>query len=103
LAWVIVSGPREYPAYGVDPDTVRGWAYDVERGEQRRTVKVELSALAVDESSVTDEGLHQAIRTQGRSAVEAFLDLDLVPARLVISTHGIGAPDDDADDLLAGR
>jgi hypothetical protein len=97
MPWLIVSGPEEYEASGVDPDTVLGWAYTIERGDERQTIRVELSAIAVDDSAVVDEGSRQAINTRGRSAVEASVALEPPPTRLVISTHGIAAPDDDAD------
>jgi hypothetical protein len=102
VAWKIVGGPDEYTASGVDPDTVHGWMYEIGSEDKRRMIRVELSALAVDESSIASDDIRRAISTRGRLAVEHFLGFcDQPPTRVVIGPQAISAPDDDADDLVA--
>jgi hypothetical protein len=65
--WHIVDGPREYvPTIG---DSERGWRFLVERAGERRRVFVESPGHVPD---------------YGRSAVEAFLDGEEPPLRIVI-------------------
>ena len=72
-SWEIISGPREYPLGGgsvqrrpVGRDLA--WAYVIERGNERLTVRVERDA-ALAESEVVSEAARSAVATSGRSAV----------------------------------
>ena len=90
--WEIISGPREYsPAGGSVRGSVGrdlGWAYVIERGNERLTVRVE-RASALAESEALSEVARSAVATRGRSAVEAILKRDRPPRRLIVTTDGV--------------
>src|SRR2546427_11000981 len=93
--WQIISGPREYnPAGGsVGRGSVgfgrdRGWAYVIERGNERLTVRVERDSTLA-ESEALSEVARSAVATRGRSAVEAILARDRPPRRLIVTTDGV--------------
>jgi hypothetical protein len=89
--WRIIAGPREYEPTGSDCPV--GWAWDIGAGVERRTVKVEISAIAMvmvaSGERLPSADADMARRTRGRSAVEPYLDEDEPPLRLVISTGGV--------------
>lgn len=89
--WTILAGPREYEPSGGE-DAGHGWAYELGRGAERVMVRVELSATAAvvhsSGRSMAEEA-EQAIRTQGRSAVELWEDEEELPPRIVIHTEGL--------------
>jgi len=91
--WEIVSGPREYNpgsgrvggrAFGRDV----GWAYVIERGNERLTVRVERDSTLA-ESEGLSEVARSAAATSGCSAVEAILKRDRPPRRLIVTTDGV--------------
>jgi len=90
--WEIISGPREYsPAGGSVRGSVGrdlGWAYVIERGNERLTVRVE-SGSALAESKALSEVSRSAVATRGRSAVEAILERDRPPRRLIVTADGV--------------
>jgi hypothetical protein len=89
--WRIVGGPRNYEPSG-GADAAVGWAWDLERDGKRVIVRVELSRTAANVSSVAEEAT-RAIRTQGKAAVDAWLDEETLPERIVIHTEGFSRPD----------
>jgi hypothetical protein len=92
--WTIVDGPREYQPSGGE-DAARGWAWELERGGERSTVRVELSGTAgvvISTGHTIAEEADHAVRTRGKSAVELWLDEDQLPERIVIHTEGVSRP-----------
>jgi hypothetical protein len=88
VAWSIVDGPGEGPWEGRD---AVGWIWVVENeAQEQRWILVEISgtAMAVDEEHLP-AGVRDAKRTRGRSAVEAVLDSDSPPRRLMFTTQGL--------------
>jgi hypothetical protein len=88
VGWEIISGPREYKPRGGAAGRDLGWAYVIEQGNERLTVRVERAALLA-ESEGSTEVVRRAIATSGRSAVEAILDRKDPPRRLLIGTDGL--------------
>jgi hypothetical protein len=88
--WAIVGGPRSYEPSG-GADAAVGWAWDLERDSEQVTVRVELSRTAATVSSVTEEAT-RAIRTQGKSAIDLWLNEETLPERIVIHTEGVSRP-----------
>lgn len=87
MAWTIVGGPRDFENLGrLDIDA--GWAYDLEREGDRRTVSVIVAAGRSGSVDLPEE-CGEAIRTSGRSAIDRVLDLDTPPRYLIITTAGI--------------
>jgi len=90
--WQIISGPREYKPGGGSVQGPVGrdlaWAYVIERGNERLTVRVE-RASALAESEALSEVARSAVATRGRSAVEAILKRDRPPRRLIVTTDGV--------------
>jgi hypothetical protein len=84
--WTIVAGPREYSPE--TSDCALGWAYEIESAGTRRTIRVELSETAADNTSVSEQSA-TGIRTSGLSALQPFLIRDDPPERIVISARGI--------------
>jgi hypothetical protein len=87
--WEIISGPREYKPGGVGGSSDLGWAYVIEHGNHRVTVRVDRAAALSEPSKATTEVVRRAIDTNGRSAVEAILDRRTPPRRLLIGTGGV--------------
>src|SRR4051812_18121785 len=92
-SWEIISGPREYTLGGGSVQRRPAgrdlaWAYVIERGNERLTVRVERDATLA-ESKVVSEAARSAVATSGRSAVEAVLALDQPPRRLIVTAEGV--------------
>ncbi len=89
LAWKIVAGPRSYEPSSSDSE--RGWAWDIQRDGDKRTVRVEVAGtLDASDTDLPDDA-RQAIRTSGQSAVRAILNDADPPERLTVTTHGVHA------------
>jgi hypothetical protein len=88
--WTIVGGPRNYEPSG-GADAVVGWAWDLEQDDERVTVRVELSRTAANVSSLAEEAT-RAIRTKGKSAIDLWLDEEMLPDRIVVHTEGVSRP-----------
>lgn len=86
--WRIVGGPREFNATEQAHDIDVGWAYDIERGSERRTIRTAVAGGRLGSSELPDEA-RRAVRSSGRSAVEAVLADDDPPAMLMIGTGGV--------------
>jgi hypothetical protein len=87
VRWVTVKGPREFDHLrGFDMDV--GWAYDIARDTDRRTVSVIVAGGRLRSNDLPMES-QRAIETKGRSAVEAVLEQDEPPRYLIISSGGV--------------
>ena len=91
VRWIVVSGPRGI-AELADVDLAYGWAYDIERDNERRTVTVYLAG-GLTVASVPEE-CRRAIHTDGRSAVEAVLDRARPPRYIALTSGGITERDE---------
>jgi hypothetical protein len=78
--------------FGTDPEAPGsqvGWAWEIRRdGPEHRRVSVE---VVPGEYRVTDlpAEARNAIRSRGATAVDAFLDTEDPPVRIVVSRHGL--------------
>jgi hypothetical protein len=87
--WEIVFGAREVEPNGREDVTVC-WAYELERGGERRTLTVEVTrAAAIGDKSMAPDDVRRALTTRGSSAVMEVLDRDQPPRKLLVDTHGI--------------
>jgi len=86
--WRIVGGPRSYSSTPDGADIDIGWAWDIARKEDHRTVRVEVAGGRVDMPSLPEES-RQAIQTHGRSAVASLLDSPDPPERVLVTSSGI--------------
>ncbi len=88
-SWQVIFSAREYePPDGRDADV--GWAWDVERDGELRTIGVEVSrALAAADKRQLSQEIRAALRSRGRTAVVPMLYRDTVPLRLVLEPDGI--------------
>jgi hypothetical protein len=96
--WKIISGSRafyEFPGRSVEI----GWARDVQRGDVQRTINVCVTKEADQADELPDEA-RRAIRTHGRTAVNAVLTDEDVPYIIDVTTEGLvyDFTDPDADD-----
>lgn len=85
--WLRVSGPRAFLDSADVADFEYGWAYEIERERERRPIGVYItSGLTV--RNVPEECV-RAIRTDGRSAIEAVLDRDQPPRYIELAQDGV--------------
>ena len=68
-------------------DVEYGWAYELERDRERRQISVYVTP-GTTVANVPEECV-RAIRTDGRSAVEAVLDRDRPPRYIVLTSEGL--------------
>jgi hypothetical protein len=85
-AWQIVAGPRPYEP--PSSDCAQGWAGEVARGDERRTVRVEVARSAAVTRAVAVETV-SAIRDCGCSMIARALAEGEPPSRIVIGTTGV--------------
>lgn len=85
--WKIDAGPRRYDSRGT-ADIDVGWAYDIERNGERRTISVEVAGGRSGSDELPDDA-RRAIRTSGRSAVESVLGEDDPPRYLLVGSLGV--------------
>jgi len=74
-------------------DAERGWAYDVGRDGEQRTVLVEVAGTLDAGHGDLPDDVRRALSTHGRSAVDAVLDDDDPPERLTVTTNGVFTAD----------
>jgi len=85
--WAIVGNSRRYDEReSADIDAGRVW--DLARGTERRTVRVEVSAGLLERTDLPDE-CRRAIRDRGRSEVSSYLSEDDPPRRIVVTASGL--------------
>lgn len=87
-AWRIADGPREYTQTPDGADIDVGWVWGLERGGERRAIRVEVAGGRLGSAHLPDDS-QEAIRTQGRSAVEALLREQDPPTRVLVTSSGI--------------
>jgi hypothetical protein len=98
--WKIVSGAR--PFYSFPGRSVGiGWARDLQRGDTQVTVNVCVLADAYEADGLPQES-RDAIKSHGRSVINALLSEETLPTLVEVSTSGLeriypredeGAPD----------
>ncbi|MFN8188634.1 MAG: Fic family protein, partial [Gaiellales bacterium] len=86
--WRIVAGPREYTRTADGATIDIGWSWDIQRGTEQRTIRVEV-ADAVQSRPDLPPQARAAISSRGRSGIVEFLDRTDPPTRLLITTAGI--------------
>ena len=97
--WKIISGARvfyEFPGRSVEI----GWARDVQKGDDQRTINVCVTKEAEEASELPQES-KDAIRSHGRSAVNAVLTDDDVPLIIDVTPAGLSyefAPEEDEEE-----
>jgi hypothetical protein len=86
--WQIAAGPREYTGTpgGVDIDI--GWAWDIERDGQRRTVRVEVAGGRLTAQDLSREA-RDTITTKGESAIRPLLLHAEPAARVLVTSDGL--------------
>ena len=79
-------------AFGTRPedgDTGVGWSWEIRRdGPEQRRVEVEVVPGSYRVTDLPAEA-RNAIRSRGATAVDAFLETDDPPFRIVVSTQGL--------------
>jgi hypothetical protein len=96
--WKIISGARAF--YSFPGRSVEiGWARDVQRGDIQRTINVCVAKEAELATELPPES-RSAIRSHGRSAVNAVLTDEEVPFVIDVTVSGLVLDyvDPDADD-----
>jgi hypothetical protein len=97
--WKIISGARvfyDFPGRSVEI----GWARDLQKGDDQRTVNVCVSKEAEEATELPQES-RDAIRSHGRSAVNAILTEDDVPLIIDVTPTGLSyeyAPEEEEED-----
>ena len=87
-AWRVAGGPREYTQTSDGADIDVGWVWELERGGDRRSIRVEVAGGRFGSAHLPDES-QEAIRTQGRSALEELLVEPDPPTRVLVTSSGI--------------
>lgn len=86
--WRTVGGPREYTQTPDGADIDVGWAWDIQREDQRRVVRIEVAGGRLNSVDLSHES-QEAIRTNGRTALQPLLDRIEPPSRVLITSGGI--------------
>jgi hypothetical protein len=87
--WRRVGEPFEYGATGDGADIDIGWSWRISRvGAGDRHVRVEVAGGRLLTTDLSDES-RRAIRSKGASAVDAVLDEELPPGRLIVASLGV--------------
>ena len=84
-AWEVIDGP-----YFCQPeaDAIMEWEWSLERGGERRSVRVAISTDTVGAESVAEESW-LAASLRGRPAFDPYLEQDAPPSRFLICTDGV--------------
>jgi predicted metal-dependent phosphotriesterase family hydrolase len=91
MRWRILDGPNPRPDFRfTDGDVWSATLENVNDPAQRKLINVVItpSALASRLEGLPVE-VQRAIETDGRSAIEGFLDEQVPPDRVVVSTAGV--------------
>lgn len=87
--WQRVGGPIQFGATHDGVEIEVGWSWSIKReGDEPRLVRVEVSGSPFRVTDLPAES-RNAIRSRGATAVDAFLDREEPPVRIVVSTLGI--------------
>ena len=92
--WRRVGDPFEAGAWLLGGDFDLSWGWRVERdGVPHRQVRVEVARGCLHSDELPDEA-REAIRTQGASAVDVYLNDDAPPSRVLVSALGVARAED---------
>jgi len=86
--WKIVSGARPFYSFPEREDVGIGWARDLVSGDVMRTVNVCVSKEVERATELPDDS-QRAIRTHGRSVINAVLDEDDPPRIVDVTLTGL--------------
>lgn len=86
--WHIAAGPREYERGADGADIDIGWAWDIRRHGEQRTVRVEVAGGRLNSRDLPDDS-REAIQTRGRSAIAPLLAESDPATRVLITSSGI--------------
>jgi hypothetical protein len=84
--WAIVGNSRKYEREGADIDV--GWVWELARGAERRTLRVEVAAGLLVRTDLPSE-CRRTIRDRGRSESSMYLSEDAPPTRIFVTTSGL--------------
>ena len=90
--WRLVSGPHKYAPSSFDRS--HGWVYKIVHAADQRKISVEVAGTVRASDGPLPAEVQSALSTRGKSAVEAVLDHDTPPRRLLGRTHGIAGDDE---------
>lgn len=85
--WRIIGEPRQYQHNGFGIDIEVGWLWTIQGNGTERHIRVEVTDGA-SSAELPPDSL-QAIRTQGRSATEAYLDRVMPPLHIWVTRGGL--------------
>ena len=85
--WKLISGARPFYSFPGRKVAV-GWARDLERGDTQVTVSVCVTPEAADADTLPPES-RDAIRSHGRSVINALLTEETLPAVVVVTPTGL--------------
>lgn len=87
--WQRIGGPTPFGATTDQDESQVGWSWSIKReGDEPRLVRVEVSGSPIRVTDLPAES-RNAIRSRGATAVDAFLDREEPPTRIVVSTLGV--------------
>jgi len=86
--WQVVDGPREYVQTSEGADIDIGWAWDIARAGERRTVRVEVAGGRLGSRDLPEDS-QEAIATRGRSAIMPLLAEPEPQTRVLVTSSGI--------------
>ena len=87
-AWRIIEDPHEYTHTPEGADIDVGWAWQIQRGDERRTIRVEVAGGRLGMADLPMDS-REAIQTEGRSAIMALLGESDPPTRVLVTSSGI--------------
>jgi hypothetical protein len=90
VRWRISEGPNQNPATWVDGELWVARIENVDDPAQRKVVSVVLSRTARQSQSVPDE-VAQALATNGRTAIEKYLDEADPPTAILVASDAVTA------------
>ncbi len=89
--WSRHGKPTSFGTQPKDGSRGVGWTWEIGReGPEQRSVEVEVSPGPYRVTDLPAES-RNAIRSRGATAVDAFLETDDPPVRIVVSTDGLHA------------
>lgn len=91
--WIRTAPASELVTARERSGAVVGWSWEIKRtGGEKRHVRVEIEVDAGCRVTDLPETARRPIRSRGATAVDAILDVDDPPERIVVSTLGVHAP-----------
>jgi hypothetical protein len=88
--WQIIDGPHQHEAHQIDGELWLATIGNVNDPAQRRIIGAVLSRTVLDsDQSTLPIDVRLAVASQGRRAIERFLDEPDLPARIIVSSTAI--------------